>query len=178
MAEKSTIRTFKFSVIELSLLRGKIKRSNRGVWDRPENALIMAISIQEPQRDCIPYKWQENANRSRKKSFKTSERVSRCKHGMRHFKKDQMHLLLERQEKCAIIKAHQEEFAVEKMSDCFKVSLNAFYNWKSGKSTKRIQREKVLSEKIKTIWKDISYTYGSLRVWEELQKQKVKFLGL
>ena len=85
-----------------------------------------------------------------------------------------MHLLLERQEKYAIIKAHQEEFTVEKMSDCFKVSLNAFYIWKSGKSTKRIQREKVLSEKIKTIWKDISYTYRSPRVWEELQKAEGK----
>ena len=85
-----------------------------------------------------------------------------------------MHLLLERQEKYTIIKAHQEEFTVEKMSDCFKVSLNAFYIWKSGKSTKRIQREKVLSEKIKTIWKDISYTYRSPRVWEELQKAEGK----
>jgi hypothetical protein len=85
-----------------------------------------------------------------------------------------MRLLLERQEKYTIIKAHQEEFTVEKMSDCFKVSLNAFYIWKSGKSTKRIQREKVLSEKIKTIWKDISYTYRSPRVWEELQKAEGK----
>ena len=60
------------------------------------------------------------------------------------------------------------------MCDCFKVSLNAFYDWKSGKSTKRIQREKVLSEKIKTIWEDSSYTYGSPRVWEELQKAEGK----
>ena len=72
------------------------------------------------------------------------------------------------------IKAHQEGFTVEKMCDCFKVSLNAFYDWKSGKSTKRIQREKVLSEKIKTIWEDSSYTYGSPRVWEELQKAEGK----
>ena len=85
-----------------------------------------------------------------------------------------MHLLLERQEKYAFTKAHQEEFTVAKMCDCFKVSLNAFYDWKSGKSTKRIQREKVLSEKIKSIWEDSSYTYGSPRVWEELQKAEGK----
>lgn len=66
------------------------------------------------------------------------------------------------------------EFSVEKMCDCFKVSPNAFYDWKAGKSTKRIQREKVLSEKIKTIWEESRYTYGSPRVWEELQKAEGK----
>lgn len=60
------------------------------------------------------------------------------------------------------------------MCDCFKVSPNAFYDWKAGKSTKRIQREKVLSEKIKTIWEDSRYTYGSPRVWKELQQAEGK----
>ena len=60
------------------------------------------------------------------------------------------------------------------MCNCFKVSPNAFYDWKSGKSTKRIQREKVLSEKIKNIWVESRYTYGSPRVWEELQKVEGK----
>ena len=60
------------------------------------------------------------------------------------------------------------------MCACFKVSPNAFYDWKSGKSTKRIQREKVLSEKIKNIWVESCYTYGSPRVWEELQKAEGK----
>ena len=60
------------------------------------------------------------------------------------------------------------------MCDCFKVSPNAFYDWKAGKSTKRIQREKVLSEKIKTIWEESLYTYGSPRVWEELQQAEGK----
>ncbi len=60
------------------------------------------------------------------------------------------------------------------MCDCFKVSSNAFYDWKSGKSTKRIQREKVLSEKIKTIWEDSSYTYGSPRVWKVIQQVEGK----
>lgn len=60
------------------------------------------------------------------------------------------------------------------MCDCFKVSPNAFYDWKSGKSTKRIQREKVLSEKIRNIWEESRYTYGSPRVWEELQQAEGK----
>lgn len=60
------------------------------------------------------------------------------------------------------------------MCACFKVSTNAFYEWKSGKSSKRIQREKVLSEKIKTIWEESRYTYGSPRVWEELKKAEGK----
>jgi putative transposase len=61
------------------------------------------------------------------------------------------------------------EFSVEKMCDCFQVSRNAFYDWKAGKSTKRIQREKELSEKIKTIWEESRYTYGSPRVWEAIK---------
>ena len=63
---------------------------------------------------------------------------------------------------------------LRRICDCFKISLNAFYDWKLGKSTKRIQREKVLSEKIKTIWEDCGYTYGSPRVWEKLQKAEGK----
>jgi transposase InsO family protein len=62
------------------------------------------------------------------------------------------------------------EFSVEKMCACFKVSPNAFYDWKSGKSTKRIQREKMLSGKIKQIWERSFRTYGSPRVWEELRR--------
>lgn len=66
------------------------------------------------------------------------------------------------------------EFSVEKMCACFKVSPNAFYDWKSGKSTKRIQREKMLSGKIKQIWERSFRTYGSPRVWEELRRAEGK----
>lgn len=60
------------------------------------------------------------------------------------------------------------------MCTCFKVSPNAFYDWKSGKSTKRVQREKALSAKINQIWEESSRTYGSPRVWEELRKVEEK----
>lgn len=60
------------------------------------------------------------------------------------------------------------------MCICFKVSPNAFYGWKSGKSTKRIEREKVLSEKIKGIWEESNYTYGSPRVWKVIQQAEGK----
>ncbi len=60
------------------------------------------------------------------------------------------------------------------MCICFKVSPNAFYGWKSGKSTKRIEREKVLSEKIKDIWEESNYTYGSPRVWKVIQQAEGK----
>lgn len=70
--------------------------------------------------------------------------------------------------------AHQMEFSVEKMCACFKVSPNAFYDWKSGRSTKRIEKEKMLSGKIRRIWEKSSRTYGSPRVWEELRKEEEK----
>lgn len=60
------------------------------------------------------------------------------------------------------------------MCKCFKVSPNAFYDWKSGKSVKRVEREKILSDRIKNIWEESSYTYGSPRVWEELKKAEGK----
>lgn len=70
--------------------------------------------------------------------------------------------------------AHQKEFSVEKMCACFKVSPNAFFDWKSGRSTNRIEKEKMLSGKIRRIWEKSSRTYGSPRVWEELRKEEEK----
>ena len=55
MAEerKKYDKEFKAHSCWMKPIKGQGKRSSRGVWDRPANALIMAISIQEPQRDCI-----------------------------------------------------------------------------------------------------------------------------
>jgi putative transposase len=52
----------------------------------------------------------------------------------------------------------------------FKVSPNSFYEWKAGKSTKRIKKEKELVDKIQTICEESNYTYGCPRVLEELKK--------
>jgi putative transposase len=61
-------------------------------------------------------------------------------------------------------------FPVERMCSCFKVSPSAFYDWKAGRSTKRIEKERMLSDKIKTTWEESRCTYGSPRVWKVLQQ--------
>lgn len=65
------------------------------------------------------------------------------------------------------------EFTVEKMCDCFKISCNAFYEWKAGRSTRRYERGDILAEKIKEIWQESYCTYGSPRVWIALQEQGI-----
>lgn len=60
------------------------------------------------------------------------------------------------------------------MCKCFKVSANSFYAWKSGKSHKRIVRERELVSKIKVICEESRYTYGSPRVWEVMKNAEGK----
>ena len=60
------------------------------------------------------------------------------------------------------------------MCVCFKVSPNSFYDWKAGRSTKRINKEKILVEKIKDILEESRYTYGSPRVWKEIRNTEDK----
>lgn len=60
------------------------------------------------------------------------------------------------------------------MCYCFKVSPNSFYEWKAGRSSKRVLKENYLAEKIKGVWEESRYTYGSPRVWKELKNAKEK----
>jgi hypothetical protein len=55
------------------------------------------------------------------------------------------------------------------MCVCFKVSPNSFYDWKAGGKTKRINKEKILVEKIKDILEESRFKYGSPLVWKEIQ---------
>ncbi len=43
-------------------------------------------------------------------------------------------------------------FPVEKMCEVFKVSTSAFYDWKAGRSTKRIEREARIKAEVQLIW--------------------------
>jgi transposase-like protein len=46
-------KEFKLKVLEVSIARGKVKEVAEE-WHRPSNAVYVAFSIQESQRDCIP----------------------------------------------------------------------------------------------------------------------------
>jgi len=56
------------------------------------------------------------------------------------------------------------------MCKVLNVSVTAFYEWLSGKSTKRITRELKIKEIVKQVWEDSRYTYGSPRVWETIRR--------
>ena len=55
------------------------------------------------------------------------------------------------------------------MCEVLSVSESAFYEWKAGKSTKRIKREEEIKELVKKTWEDSRYTYGSPRVWAAIK---------
>ncbi len=55
------------------------------------------------------------------------------------------------------------------MCKVLEVSESAYYDWFSGKSTKRIKRELKIKEIVKQVWEQSRYTYGSPRVWETIK---------
>lgn len=58
------------------------------------------------------------------------------------------------------------------MCEIFKVSPSAYYDWKAGRSTKRIEREARIKAKVQEVWEESRYTYGSPRVWEAIKAAK------
>ena len=72
------------------------------------------------------------------------------------------------------MKMYQKEFPVGKMCEVLKVSSSAYYAWRNGSSTKRIERELVLKSKIEAIYNCSQYTYGSPRVYVDLKKVQEK----
>ena len=67
------------------------------------------------------------------------------------------------------MKMYQREFPVEKMSFVLGVSSSAYFAWKNGTSTKRIEKELRLKEKVEQIYNGSHYTYGSPRVFSILK---------
>lgn len=70
------------------------------------------------------------------------------------------------------MKRNSNTFLVGKMCKMLKVSESAYYDWLSGKTTKRIEREKEVKELVQKIWEESRYTYGSPRVWDTIQQVK------
>lgn len=72
------------------------------------------------------------------------------------------------------MKMYQREFPVEKMSFVLGVSSSAYFAWKNGTSTKRIEKELRLKEKVEQIYNGSHYTYGSPRVFSILKAANEK----
>jgi len=68
---------------------------------------------------------------------------------------------------------HANEFPIKKMSEVFKVSRSAYYNWLKEKES-RLSSQEDLDEAISQIFKKSRCTYGSPRIWEELKKQGIE----
>jgi len=67
---------------------------------------------------------------------------------------------------------HANEFPVTKMSEVLGVGRSSYYNWLKYKDSNTEQEEE-LNTQIKTIFEISRSTYGSPRVYDELQKMKV-----
>ena len=67
------------------------------------------------------------------------------------------------------IKNHEKIFPIEKMCKVLKVSSSGYYRYKSNKTSNRLQRVKVIKEKITAIYFETKQRYGSPRMTLELQ---------
>lgn len=82
-----------------------------------------------------------------------------------------MHLFQGRQEKYNFIKANKDNFSVEKMCKCLKISKNSFYCWSKRLSLERpVGKKEILQKEIKKIFYDNMQVYGSYRVKAELER--------
>jgi putative transposase len=70
------------------------------------------------------------------------------------------------------MKRNSENFLVGKMCETFDVSESAYFEWLSGKTTKRQNRELQIKELVQKVCEDSRYTYGSPRVWNAIQQAK------
>ena len=68
---------------------------------------------------------------------------------------------------------HANEFPVKKMSKVLGVSRSSYYDWRKNKDF-FVEKEAVLNTKIRSIFEKSKSTYGSPRVYLELQKMKVE----
>ncbi len=56
------------------------------------------------------------------------------------------------------------------MCKVFKISISAYFEWSSGKSNKRLERELEIKELIEKVFDESRYTYGSPRVWQAIKQ--------
>jgi len=69
------------------------------------------------------------------------------------------------------MKAHSEEFSIEKMAKVLKVSRSGYYEFIGRSCSKRALENQRLIEEIKKIHQDSRGTYGSPRVHAELKRR-------
>lgn len=67
------------------------------------------------------------------------------------------------------IKNHEKIFPIEKMCQVLEVSSSGYYRYKSKKTSIRLQRTKMIKEKITAIYFQTKQRYGSPRMTIELQ---------
>lgn len=76
--------------------------------------------------------------------------------------------------KFEFMKAHSQEFSIEKMAEIFKVSRCGYYEFLNRPLNKRASDNEALVKEIKTIHKESRQTYGSPRIHAELKRRGQK----
>lgn len=75
--------------------------------------------------------------------------------------------------KFAFIHAHRAEFTVKAMCRVLGVSRSGYYAWHTRPPSKRARENRDLSEKIQVLHQRSRETYGSPRIWQDLQDMGV-----
>ena len=78
---------------------------------------------------------------------------------------------------------NENNYPVERMCKCMKVSKNAYYHWCKNKGQNKIKPSKIiLKERIKVVFDESRQIYGSCRIKEKLEKEGIiysrSYIGL
>ncbi len=88
-------------------------------------------------------------------------------------KKGSEHLLQERPMRYNFILRNEDNYPVEKMCKCMKVSKNAYYHWVKIKCVISSESTKVkLMKRIRVIFEESRQIYGSCRIQKKLERVK------
>lgn len=75
--------------------------------------------------------------------------------------------------KYAFIAEHRAQFSVQRMCRVLNVTRSGFYAWLGRGASARAQANQALLERIRAVHQDSQSTYGSPRIWIELQRSGV-----
>ena len=82
----------------------------------------------------------------------------------------------ERQVRYRFVLSNKDNFPVEKMCSCMKVSSSSFYNWLKTKDIDKEKRSlKYLKNRILSIFNENKQIYGSRRIQKVLEKENMNY---
>ena len=73
--------------------------------------------------------------------------------------------------KYAFMRAHQDQFKVSRMCRALEASRSGYYDWRSGKESRRSEENRTVLVEIQKVHEENREAYGAVKTWRELKAQ-------